>query len=125
MFKCRDRLGVIYLTRLRVGFSHLKEHKFRHNFLDTLDPFCSCRSGDVENTIHFLLHCPNYTDARLVLFNDLNDLPVSVFPYASSILCKILLYGISQLSDAVNHDIISSVIRYIIASRRFDESLFN
>jgi len=43
------------LTRLRVGFSHLKEHKFRHNFQDTTDPFCECRSGDIENTQHYLL----------------------------------------------------------------------
>ena len=125
MFNCHDRLGVVYLTRLRVGFSHLNEHKFRHNFLDTLDPFCSCRSGDVENTLHFLLHCPNYTDARLVLFNDLKDLSVSVLPYAGNTLCKILLYGISQLSHDENRDIISAVIRYIIASSRFDLPFFN
>ena len=30
------------LTRLRPGFSHLSEHKFRHNFADSLNPLCSC-----------------------------------------------------------------------------------
>ena len=30
------------LTRLRVGLSHLREHKFRHNFQYSLDPFCNC-----------------------------------------------------------------------------------
>ena len=40
--------GVKYLTRLRLRFSHLNEHKFRHSFLDTLNPLCNC-SLEVED----------------------------------------------------------------------------
>ena len=40
------------LTRLRLGLSHLLYHKFKHNFLDTIIPLCSCGS-DVETTLHF------------------------------------------------------------------------
>ena len=32
IFNIHNPFGIKYLTRLRVGFSHLKEHKFRHNF---------------------------------------------------------------------------------------------
>ena len=35
-------LGIRLLNRLCLGFSHLREHKFRHNFADTLNPLCSC-----------------------------------------------------------------------------------
>ena len=35
-----DPLGVRLLNRLRLGSSHLKEHKFRHNFAETLNPLC-------------------------------------------------------------------------------------
>ena len=55
VFKCQNRIGIVYLTRLRVGFSHLNEHKFRHNFLDTIDPFCSCRTGVIEDTAQQLI----------------------------------------------------------------------
>ena len=34
-------LGLKLLTRLRIDFSHLKEYKFKHNFQDSLDSFCS------------------------------------------------------------------------------------
>ena len=34
-----DPLGVRLLNRLRLGFSHLMEHKFRHNFADTLNHY--------------------------------------------------------------------------------------
>ena len=33
-----DPLGVRLLNRLRLGSTHLGEHKFRHNFADTLNP---------------------------------------------------------------------------------------
>ena len=45
IFNIHNPLGIRYLTRLRVGFSHLKEHKFRHNFQDSIDPMCNCGSG--------------------------------------------------------------------------------
>ena len=52
-------VSVIYsiklLTRLRLTYSHLNEHKFRHNFNDTINPMCNC-SGATETTLHYLLH---------------------------------------------------------------------
>ena len=38
-FRVSKHQGIILLTRLRVGFSHLREHKFRHGFLDTIRPY--------------------------------------------------------------------------------------
>ena len=32
--KIHDPLGIKLLTRLRLGLSHLNEHRFRHNFQD-------------------------------------------------------------------------------------------
>ena len=51
-FSIYDPLGNKLLNRLRVDFSHLNEHKFRHNFADTLNPLCSC-SLETESTAHF------------------------------------------------------------------------
>ena len=41
-FNVHNPHGIKLLTRLRVGLSHLREHIFRHNFEDSLDPFCNC-----------------------------------------------------------------------------------
>ena len=62
-FNVHDPHGNKLLTRLRVGLSHLHEHKFRHNFQDSLDPFCNC-SQHIETTIHFFLHWSNYSNQR-------------------------------------------------------------
>ena len=50
-FNVHNPHGIKLLTRLRVGLSHLREHRFRHNFQDYLDPFCNC-SWHIETTIH-------------------------------------------------------------------------
>ena len=42
VFSINDSFGITMLTRLRLGFSHLREQKFRNGFKDTLNPLCSC-----------------------------------------------------------------------------------
>ena len=44
-----DPFGVRLLNRLRLGFNHLREHKFRHSFADILNlPSFCCR--EMEDT---------------------------------------------------------------------------
>ena len=42
IFNAPNSLGLTYLTRVRVGLSHLHELKFCHNFRDSLNPICNC-----------------------------------------------------------------------------------
>ena len=41
-FKIHNPLGLKLLTRLRLGLSHLNEHRFNDNFEDCITPLCSC-----------------------------------------------------------------------------------
>ena len=41
LFNAFDSLEIKLLTRLRLGLSHLREHKLKHNFQDTINPLCS------------------------------------------------------------------------------------
>ena len=63
IYNIHNPLGVKYLARLRIGFSHLKEHIFRQNFEGLVDPMCSCSSG-TETTIHFFLHYANFNTQK-------------------------------------------------------------
>ena len=49
VFNCNNHKGIRLITRLRVGMSHLREHKFKHNFQDYLNPICRC-GLDIEST---------------------------------------------------------------------------
>ena len=50
-FKLHNPIGIKLLTRLRVGLSHLKEHKFKHNFRDSIGPLCSCGNSIESNLL--------------------------------------------------------------------------
>ena len=45
-------LDVKLLTRLRLKFSRLNEHKFRHNFKHWVSPICDC-GAETKTTSHF------------------------------------------------------------------------
>ena len=47
------------VTRLRLGLSHLNEHRFNHNFESCVNPLCTC-SLEAEKVSHFFLHCHYY-----------------------------------------------------------------
>ena len=55
--------GLIFLTRLRVGISHLIDLKFKQRFLDTLDPNCVC-GLDIDTLNHCFLDCPRFTNEK-------------------------------------------------------------
>ena len=57
------------LSFIRLGLTHLREHKFKHSFQVSFKPFCICGKGEVEISSHYLLHCSNYLEERLALLN--------------------------------------------------------
>ena len=40
-YNCNNPRGICLITRLRLGLSHVREHKYKHGFQDTLNPLCS------------------------------------------------------------------------------------
>ena len=124
IFGINNSAGLKFLTRLRLSLSHLREHKFKHNFQDTLNPLCSC-SLEVESTEHFLLHCHNFQLQRQSLLNNLNNIDNTIINLNDSDLTKLLLYGNSNLyNDRDNSSILQCCISFITSTKRFDVSLF-
>ena len=80
MFKANRLSGFVFLTRLRVDFSHLREHKFRHVFLDIVDAIYPCCTNPVENSEHYLLRFFNFADQRTVLFDELQNISTNYGP---------------------------------------------
>ena len=95
VFEVHDIKCIKLLTRLGLDFSHLNEHKFRHNFNDTINPMCSC-GKEPETTLHYLLRCDLYSIYRLELLNDVCALNGSLMDSSEEKLLKILLYGAEE-----------------------------
>ena len=119
LFDACEPHGVKLLTRLRVGLSHLREHKFRHGFTDTIDPFCPCNM-ETESVSHFFLRCLFYTNERLNLIDELLLIVPSILHFNENYLIELLLYGKKNYSNEINTQIINLSINYIIETKRFD-----
>ena len=123
VYNCHNPKGIKLLTRLRVGLSHLREHKFKHSFQDTLNPICNC-GEDIETTSHYLLHCPDYLHERKTLLNTVSCIVPNIFDFNNDQLTEILLYGKEDLDNINNTSILDATINYLIETKRFNAELF-
>ena len=55
IYNCYNPKGIILITRLRLGLSHLREHKFKHSFQDSGSgrPKVFCEKGVLRNSVKF------------------------------------------------------------------------
>ena len=108
---------------MTLGFSHLSEHKFRHNFGDSLNLLCSC-SLETESTLHFFLHCHNYTTLRRALMSNFKIINDAIMSLNESDLLHVTLYGSKNFDNNMNISIITATIKFIKDTERFDQSFF-
>ena len=93
--------GIRLLTRLRLGLSHLHEHKFKYSFQDCLNHLCFC-GNEIETSTHHLLHCHTYINERMTLLNKIKSINCSILEFSDAVVTKILLFGDKSLSDSSN-----------------------
>ena len=91
-FPVSDPHGLKLLTHLRLNFNHLNEHKFKHNFRDTLNPMCSCGAG-IETVDHYVLHCQNFALVRSSFLNRIFEINVEFKNMNDLTLTSLLLFG--------------------------------
>ena len=108
---------------MRVGLSHLREHKFKHSFQDTLNLICNC-GEDIETTFHYVLHCPDYLHEMKTLLNTVRCIVPNIFYFNNDQLTEILLYGKGDLDNINNTSILDATINYLIETKRFNTGLF-
>ena len=111
-----------YLNRLRLNFSNLNEHKFHHNFRDTVKPLCCCNT-ETGTTSHYLLRCRLLSEQRTKLLENLENLDNTLLSRHGELL-QILLYGSHKFSSSVNNKILSLTIEFLESTKRFDKPLF-
>ena len=123
IFNVSNTIGIQHLTRLRLGLSHLREHKFRHHFNDTLNPLCPCNS-EVESVSHFFLHCHFFDNERIILMNEILNIDPDINLLDDISISNLLLYGSKKYSNEINKKILEISIKYILTSKRFEGPLF-
>ena len=94
--------------RLRLGLSHLRYHKFKCNFQDSLNPHYN--SGlNVESTSHYILHCPLFADERNTFMDNIKSVNHKFLEQIDSTLTQTLLFGNPASSVESNSQCSNSV----------------
>ena len=62
-----------FITRLRLGLSHLKKHKFKHSFQDTIILLCN-GGQNIESSTNFFLHYLFFVNERRTLLSTISSL---------------------------------------------------
>ena len=121
-FDWHNRIGIKYITHIRLGLSHLREHKFKHRFNDTINPICNC-VNDVESAIHFFLNCLLYSNERRTFLSSLVNIDHKLFGNANCSLTQTLLFDNTTFNVKDKTKIINLTIDYIMSAKISDGPL--
>ena len=122
IYNISNPVGLTLLTRLRLGLSHLNEHRFNHNFQNFINPLCNC-SLEIESTSDFLLHCHHYTNIRLTLLNSIAEIIGNTFNITNECLVNLLLFSSPEYIEIDNSHTVNATIKQLLDSERFNEPL--
>ena len=106
-YNAGKRLGQIYHPRLRTKCSSLNEHHFSRNIADSF--LCTC--GSVEDTKHFILECPLYSNLRHEM--------LTVFSEFCLPSLNVILFGNPDLTTHSNTQIFNAVQSFILKTKCF------
>ena len=110
VFTCHNPIGIKYLIRLRLGFSHLRYHKFKHGFLDAV--------------VVSFLRCPNFSTALNTFLNEIAIVDRSIFDQDDIKIIQTFLYGNPTYSVNDNKLILDASTKHILETKRFDGLIF-
>ena len=113
LFQYGNRKFQIIMAQMRMNFSDLNDHLFRHHCIDS--PLCVCQKAS-ETVIHYLFECELLDEQRHIMFESLYEI---LTENNIDFTVDILLQGSSDLNKEDNLNIIYSVQKFIIESRRF------
>ena len=123
VYTCHNPIWIEYLTRLRLGFSHLRYRKFIHGFLDADDPFCSC-SSSIKNTVYYYLHLPKFLTVQNTLLNEvaIGDRPI--IDQDDIKIIQTFLYGNPTYSFNVNKLILKCKYKVYFGNQKIWQTNF-
>ena len=113
----------VLLQDFVICWSHLREHKFKHSFQDTINPLCSC-GYDVVCTEQFLLHCRQFVNERRTLLSTFGNFNYNLLENTSNVLTQTFVWGNVSHSSSDNSKILDTTIGFVLSIKRFDGQLF-
>ena len=73
----------------------------------------------MEDTEHYLLHCPQFCTLRQTLLGQISDVGFDIADMSTMDLCCLLLYGRPNGSTYINRIILEATMSFSKSSKRF------
>ena len=117
-------LRVKYLTRLIIRFNHQKEHKFRHNCHNSIDPmYIAAAVVILKQWSIFILHCTNFNTQRQTLFDKIATIDANILTENENSI-NTLLFGKPNSESSFNKAMLEVSIKFILSTENFNNPLF-
>ena len=118
-FNSHDPKGIKFIKKLRLGLSHLRKHKFKDSFQDSLNPFCNC-SKDIKSTPHYFLHYPTYITEGRTLLSTKENIENNLLDLSEPVLIKTVVFGSNSCDTNPNTNVLNATIEYVLSSKKFE-----
>ena len=76
---------------MRLGLSHLADHKFRDKLQDSVNPMCIW-GQEIKTSTHFLFHCPNYDCTSQAFFEKVNKIDTTTVKQNKKLITKLFFF---------------------------------
>ena len=118
------KIKLITWLSLRLGLSHLQDHKFKHNFLDCLNTIC-CSVNEIEATAYYVLRCPISSKERSIFLKNIQSIDENILSESDSRIPQTLLFGIFSFNVTTNASFLNRYHNWLYSTKRFDVPLTN
>ena len=121
IYSINNSVGLKLHTRLKLGLSHLNEHRFNHNFQICINPLRTCSPWNWINYSFFTALPSLYKHP----FNSLKQYSwnysfiVNTVNVTDAYLVNLLLFHSRKYTEIDNSHIINSSIKYLLDFERF------
>ena len=115
VYNVHNPSGLKLLTRLCLGLSHLRAHKFSHNFSDCLDEFWICGANISSSNSHYIYPKgkPLWRKSVMLRFQFLIKMKITF----------VILYSLVAISLVTLKTFAYSTIEYILSTEKFNVPL--
>ena len=117
IFNSHNPKALKFVTRLRLGLSHLRYHKFKHNFEYFLNSISNC-GLNTESSSHYLLQCRLFADEKKTFLSNIKSTNHKFLEQNDSTLIQIILFGDPASRVETNTIILNAIIQYILSTRK-------
>ena len=118
-FSKGSKLGNTLLTKIRVGRSNLKQHKFTLGLSDSSECFCHSK---VESPEHYFLDCFLYLRERQIMFDLIEHYVPNFIRLNKKQKLEVILRGVNPENDellSTNKTLTKEVQNFILSTKRF------